>query len=243
MIKISVILPTRKRVSMLEKAIESLLSLAHEPNSIEILLGVDNDDAETKKGILLLPGNIKAVYSDRMQGYTDLWRHQNKLSDVASGELLLSFSDDNIMITDGWDSKLLRHSSNLSIVRIFSYKDTEFANMMIFTAIHKGVYEILGHLALNTHMDTWLEIIGKAIPQLYVEATDIFIEHMRNKVPLDETGLEGRNCWGTSHPALYNEENTACRTDDIRHLKKYIELFGLLYSKENIEKYKKELYD
>jgi hypothetical protein len=44
---ISILLPTRKRVSQLKKSMDSLLSNAKNPDKIQPLFGVDDDDTET----------------------------------------------------------------------------------------------------------------------------------------------------------------------------------------------------
>ena len=45
--KISILLATRKRTEMLKKSLASLVNLADDPTSIEILLAFDNDDIDT----------------------------------------------------------------------------------------------------------------------------------------------------------------------------------------------------
>ena len=41
---ISILLPTRKRVPLLKKCVESLLDNASDPLKIQLLYGVDDDD-------------------------------------------------------------------------------------------------------------------------------------------------------------------------------------------------------
>jgi hypothetical protein len=41
---IAVLLPTRGRAEMLERSIQSLISLAKDPNQIQLMLAFDNDD-------------------------------------------------------------------------------------------------------------------------------------------------------------------------------------------------------
>ena len=45
--KISILLPTRGRTDVLKKSIESLLDTVKEPNEIEFILGMDEDDPTT----------------------------------------------------------------------------------------------------------------------------------------------------------------------------------------------------
>jgi len=44
---ISILLPTRKRISLLKKCRESLLDNASDPSKIQLLYGVDDDDQAT----------------------------------------------------------------------------------------------------------------------------------------------------------------------------------------------------
>ena len=45
--KISILLPTRGRTDVLKKSIMTLLDNVKEPQDIEIILGLDEDDSET----------------------------------------------------------------------------------------------------------------------------------------------------------------------------------------------------
>ena len=44
---ISVLLPTRKRVPLIKKCVESLLDNASDPSKIQLLFGVDDDDQKS----------------------------------------------------------------------------------------------------------------------------------------------------------------------------------------------------
>ena len=44
---ISILLPTRKRIPLLKKAVGSLINNAREPEKLQFLFGVDTDDEET----------------------------------------------------------------------------------------------------------------------------------------------------------------------------------------------------
>ena len=44
--KISILLPTRGRSDALERSIKSLYELADNPESIQLMLGIDTDDAD-----------------------------------------------------------------------------------------------------------------------------------------------------------------------------------------------------
>ena len=44
---VSILLPTRKRVPLLKKCVESLLDNASDPTKIQLLYGVDDDDQDT----------------------------------------------------------------------------------------------------------------------------------------------------------------------------------------------------
>ena len=44
---ITILLPTRKRLSLLKKSVQSLIDNAREPEKLQFLFGVDEDDIET----------------------------------------------------------------------------------------------------------------------------------------------------------------------------------------------------
>ena len=101
--KISILLPTRENTSYLEKAINSILNKSYNPNKIEILLAINNNDTETINfldKLNLSKINYKHILVEEGEGYFDAASRLNKLAEISEGDILFSFNDDMIMKTD-----------------------------------------------------------------------------------------------------------------------------------------------
>ncbi len=69
---VSILLPTRKRVPLLKKCVESLLDNASDPSKIQLLYGVDDDDQDTidflkddkhpARSVIKFPRQVMKIY-------------------------------------------------------------------------------------------------------------------------------------------------------------------------------------
>src|SRR6187431_3326419 len=103
--RISVLLPTRKRLKQLDRVLKSLYSLCANREQVEVIFRVDHDDAEsqqylTKKGETYITG-------PRLQGYASLPHFMNQCAGIATGDVLLMCNDDCVFTTRDWDDKVL----------------------------------------------------------------------------------------------------------------------------------------
>ena len=64
---IAILLPTRGRAEMLERSIQSLISLAKDPDQIQLMLAFDNDD---KVGINHFKQVVQPWLDDNQVNYT-----------------------------------------------------------------------------------------------------------------------------------------------------------------------------
>jgi glycosyltransferase involved in cell wall biosynthesis len=106
--KITILLPTRGRPELLEKSLKSLIDRASNPEDIEIMLGLDEDDTATidyiketiapylqDKGVEARANIFKPL------GYENLHTYVNTLAGASMGEWLFFWNDDGIMTTEG----------------------------------------------------------------------------------------------------------------------------------------------
>jgi len=107
---ISILLPTRKRVDLLQKTLTSIFSLANpEVNNFEVIVKVDLDDFETLDYIKTWDPQIENLHfliSSRKKGYLSLIDFYEDMIDLAKGKYIQAFNDDAIILTPNWNSIL-----------------------------------------------------------------------------------------------------------------------------------------
>lgn len=149
----SVILPTRKRVEPLKRAIGNLIDLADEPEKIEILLKVDSDDQETIDILPTLPDQVKSIVYPRFRGYADLHIFANDLARISQGKWLWGYNDDCILYTKGWDTIIKEYGDKFLIINADS--NTGHPCFPIFP---RKLFEWWGHLSLARQVDSWINV-------------------------------------------------------------------------------------
>jgi len=165
---ISVILPSRKRADALKKSIHSLIDTATEKGSFEILVIFDDDDLPSKKEIEDTFPQVRTFVFPRI-GYKYLHEYYNRIAAEARGEWLFQWNDDCIMLTRGWDRTILDVDKFCCIgSNNVSPKGDLYQMEILFPIVPKKYFEILGHLSLNRHTDSWIYFIfndlGLVIP-------------------------------------------------------------------------------
>lgn len=161
---VSVLLPTRKHPKELCEAIDSLHSLAHNPNDIEYLLWIDDDDDATLKIFDRMKGliNVRAHVAPRV-GYRNMHVMVNALAARAGGDWLLLFNDDAKIRTEKWDF-VLANSCIEGItpwhgdvdVCLYICQSIGRHDALEFAFLRRATFEILGHYSLNCHCDSWI---------------------------------------------------------------------------------------
>jgi hypothetical protein len=88
----SVLIPSRKHVAGLERAIRSVAHL----KDVEVLVRLDDDDAASVElcGKLKLTHNIRVITGSRFDGYAAVPRFLNELISIATGKWITMLDDD-----------------------------------------------------------------------------------------------------------------------------------------------------
>ena len=148
---ISVMIPTRGRPDKLLESAHSLLDMASEPDSVEILAAVDSDDRATLADLptLLRPLILAPV------GYERLYVYYNAMAAKAKGDWLMMYGDDCIMQTKGWDN--LFKPLNAQKIIYANGTHTSSGNPC-FPCISRAFYEEMGCISQFWACDTWLEM-------------------------------------------------------------------------------------
>lgn len=103
---------SRKRPQLLKDSILKMYDLANRPENIEYVVRIDDDDLETKE-LLLEDDELKAyeqirIYIGPRVGYTFLWLLFKQLMEVLRGDIFVPYTDDSLMVLDGWDDIFLQ---------------------------------------------------------------------------------------------------------------------------------------
>jgi glycosyltransferase involved in cell wall biosynthesis len=115
--KISVVFPTRNRLELLKKCLESLLNKSYKKHRLfEIILVVDYDDKETLDYIVNIKDMFKFTDGDLMANSLSVLLteqsefmqrdYNNAASIAAKGDIIFLLNDDVVIETEDWDLKI-----------------------------------------------------------------------------------------------------------------------------------------
>ena len=179
--KISILLATRGRTEMLKKSLASLVDLASDPTSLEILLAFDDDDTETVKWVqenVLTDLDAKDISYTCMSferlGYIRLNEYYNKLAVEADGDWLFFWGDDAIMETQDWDKAITAHTGKFRVLRALTHRCHPLA---IFPIVPREWIELFGYFSAHQLNDNWVSQVGYMAD--IVETIQVEIEHDR----------------------------------------------------------------
>jgi hypothetical protein len=143
--KVSVLVPTRKRVDRLCTLIESfIMTTMGDSTAAELVFRVDDDDQETQE--FLQDWNYCSVVGPRYAGYGSMPRFFNELAEAANGDVLMCGNDDMVFKSKGWPAQLLeasnRYPDGIFDFGVSTMNDTHYP----FSIVSKKAVEHLGFL-------------------------------------------------------------------------------------------------
>lgn len=159
---ISVLLPTRKRVHMVEKSLTSVLDYAADPSRIQVAVAYDEDDdqshnyfqSDTWKNFV----NQRRCGSITLQcpawGYSDLHKYYNELAAKTHGSWLLAWNDDALMLTPGWDQQLYEVRDFQGMVHM---RCTTYPKLTLFPLFPRSWVDFFGCATGGPHIDSWIQ--------------------------------------------------------------------------------------
>jgi hypothetical protein len=223
-ILVSILIPSRDRLSLLNETIYSLVSNARNPEKIEILIRLDFDDFSTLNKITEIKTRLqdKIIIGNRFRGYKDHFIFLNELASVSSGEFLFTWNDDTFMETKNWDDEVLKYSGQFVVLKP-EHNMSSLAGFNGNPIYPKKWFEIIGHIALNSQTDNWIHDISTKLG--IVKDVNIKIRneafHWGGKVN-DKTYREGSR-FAYDHADYYSKEKSEMRENEYIILKNYIE--------------------
>lgn len=217
MFKISLLCPTRKRVSGLKRMWDSALNTADNPEYIELVIYVDHDDQETLDFLSInKTEQFKIIHEDlyKKEIYSNL---HNICCEHASADIVFGCADDLIFRTNGWDSIVLSKFKDYDDGLIFAYPNDGYWGEKFGTHgfFHKNWFNVLGYLSPPIftvgYSDNYINDIAKAIDR-FIYLDNILIEHMHwtfGKMEMDTTAKEAHHRRSTTNnDAIYRSFET-----------------------------------
>lgn len=128
------ILCSRGSPNGLIRAIESIYSTASNPDQVEVLIRMDDDDEPTVTAwktshavrCAEISSNIRAFFGPREKGYLSLKDFTIKLAAESTGDWMCMWNDDAVMLADEgakpWDDQLAKLPVSGVIVQPGTYK-------------------------------------------------------------------------------------------------------------------------
>lgn len=162
---ISILLPTRKRVAMLQKSFESLLGKARHPEQIEVCIAYDDDDQESHEYFIgqqwqelqKLFNFQQNIHRLPRWGYKDLHLYLNYLAEKSRGKWLFFWGDDALMETDHWDDHVSAQGDWIGLLHIVASNAP--MNCSILPLFHRHWIELFGCVTPVNPADSWISDI------------------------------------------------------------------------------------
>lgn len=181
-VTVSILLPSRKRREMLIKGLKNIAKTCGDYHQqVEVLVRLDDDDAESIAAqnefhAAAAPVNLKIIVGSRWEGYLSFEKFVNELSAAACGDFLLLYNDDAEFLSDNWPMFIEKWRSRLVVLKFNTVPDM---TLNIFPAMHRKIFEILGHYSLDTHCDSWISEVAQ---RLFIEKVDLDVKvgHLRD---------------------------------------------------------------
>lgn len=220
----SVLIPSRARFDWLLRSARSFAGLARDPGSVEVIVKLDDDDAESLRRVAELPRGCRVLVSSRGEGYPDLWRWVNDMARLARGDWLLPFNDDSWVESANWDAELDALApppgwGGSADVALVNCADSDGKIATVFPLVRRAACDYLGHVALNAHWDTWLqEVYAPAGAALELPAVRIHHHYNRPDGPSPFSVVAG----STSYPDLVSPAGRTLRAKDTRRLRRML---------------------
>ena len=162
---LSVMLPTRDRVQLVQDSVDSLLCRATTPQDIEILIAYDSDDQASKdyfssdrwQDFLAHRGSSGRSFGVQRWGYLYLHKYYNYLADQSQAPWLLLWNDDALMETEHWDDELRTNSDFRMLLHMTC--SNLVMRCSIFPLFHSDWIKLFGMVSPMNHADSWISDI------------------------------------------------------------------------------------
>lgn len=207
-IKISVLCPTRRRMSWMRRLAKSCFDTCYDKKQVEIVFGIDDDDHES----IETAKDLQKEYSEHNIVYT-VWPRKkyvfsdliNQVSYVANGQIFNLVGDDAKFMSKNWDEIVLQEFDKFEdkIVMVHVNDGQSIApRLACHPFMHANWRDAVGYLLPpyfhGDWADYWITDVVREISSALGQARkvyqpNIFIEHLHpelGKAEKDETYYE-----------------------------------------------------
>ena len=206
---LTVLLPTRQRVHLVERSVQSLLSLAQDPANIEIAVAIDHDDLISKQyfessawqSLVDQYHSSFQVFETPQWGYGELHNYYNLLAKNAHGEWLMIWNDDAVMKTAGWDNCVKHHHGYVGMLHMITENYRE--KFALFPIIPRVWLDIFGCVSLSNSNDSWIQHI--CLEAQAIQRIDPIVYHDRYDISGNNNDQTYQN--RTNQKKIYKSEH------------------------------------
>ena len=151
--KISLLLPTRGRPSLVKRLLQSIVDHTDDLDNIEIIIYLDEDDTESHD-IEDRRVNIVKIIGPRLT----MGNYNTICLDRSSGEIIILMNDDLIICTPAWDRIISSFSQSIPDGIFMAYPDDmEGASMSTFPIMTRKTCEILSRPYPEEYEDLYID--------------------------------------------------------------------------------------
>lgn len=161
---VTFLIPSRKRLGMLQKCLESLQNTAKSISSFEAIIIFDEDDIKTINGFNAsnFDFQIKVIVSKRY-GYYGLHNYINNSFSEISGQWIWLWNDDLRMIGKDWDEVITEYKDQFVVLNpsnLDPYWGKYCIDATISPLIPRKWFELLGRFSAYSQYDTYINSIA-----------------------------------------------------------------------------------
>lgn len=157
---VSVLIPSRNRLDLLESCVKSWKTLAANPDDIEIIVRLHLSDSESMAWAVKRPYSIQVVAGEDYNLHASMSTFVNCLAACSTGDWLMPVSDDFECLTKGWDNALHAVSTdprNQYLIKHFEVLNKPEARPPI---ISRAFYHAIGCWGHTDFADVYVDSIG-----------------------------------------------------------------------------------
>lgn len=209
MTKVSILLPTRGRPGPAAKSIASCLDMAEEPDRVEIVVRVDDNDPAVKEYEREVTSACPRAFILRgpRHGYARIFDYYQEMAVRSTGQQLVLWNDDMEWRTKGYDSLLLDAPAfSVQFPRLV----TERTSDCTLPVVGRAFWEAMGYMGDN-NVDVWFSHISRDT-QSKVIRDDVAFQHHRFR---DQTFRENKDNLGE----YWKERQVKMREADVARVR------------------------
>ena len=187
MVKLSLLLPTRGRPDLVYGFLESILANACEPQFVEVVLTIDQDDVKSQA--ITCPPPLHMVKIVGSQG-RPMGLMNQQCYEASSGRFVMLVNDDALCRTDGWDALIYKTFSRFpdDIALVYGNDMDQGSHVPTFPILSRAACQGMGGLCpvsyLNLHIESHIFDVFNQLKRLchdrVVYLPNLVFEHLHH---------------------------------------------------------------